>query len=284
MSSERNPYPPKGMLPEEEFDAILDHTDTVIHRAHRLGVSMSVAYQNGYSYQQSPRDLDVRLLGDQKPTFAASHAKLAVAAFHVDQAAGKPHIPGLVAMLKTSNNEAFAALKEGYAQQINDYAHREAQVEHDILTVREDGTSFSGQTTALDSMRLMVQLLHAAKLHKRRDEVSGALAKNTSRYGVRTVLSSYGDKVTLLNKTGDFYGTDDPEVGENVHHDVGVIFTGKHYANHRLVYSITTSASTKTASRAANHVNRQLGAEYVEAVGGTPLRSLGFKALSLVLK
>lgn len=272
------------MLPGGEFEVILNHTDTVIHRAHRLGVAMSVAYQNGYSYQQSPQELNVQVLGDLRPTFAASHAKLAVAAYHVDQAAGKPHIPGLVAMLKTSNNEAFAKLKEGHASQINEYAKDMAGVETDILTIREDGTSFSGQTTALDSMKLMVQLLHGAKVHKRRDEVSGALAKNTSQYGVRTVLSTYGDKVTLLNKTGDYYGSDDPEVAEDVHHDVGVIFTGKHYMNRRLLYSITTSAPTKARSRIANHINRQLGAEFVAAVGGTPLRSLGFKALSWTLK
>lgn len=275
---------PKGLLSDEMFFSVESHTERMIDRAREHGVTMTVALQNGYGFRQQADELEnVRIVGPNSPVFAASHAKLAVAAFELDHVShAEQQISAVERMLRHSDNDVFADLKDGRAELINTHAREHAGIRHDILRIREDGSSFSGLTTASDSLRLFVGLLSAAKRLKRRDEIASALMYNTTKYGVRQMLRP-DTAVRLINKTGDCYGHADAEVGECVHHDVGVVFTGKHSGNHRLLYSITTSTGTPGRARLADQLNRHLGAEYIRAVGGTPARSLGHRAVSAFL-
>lgn len=237
-------------------------------------------------------EFDLVNLGEQRPTFAASHAKLAVASFHLSHLSEQPDdrmVDEIATMLRTGDNTIYANLKEGVEAEVVKHARGVAGLSQDVLTVRDDGTSYGGQTTAHDSLLLFTRLLHDAyeldkaypKTRRRRfNAVSEALATNNTRYGVRARLDPH-DGAVLLNKTGDLYGHDDPEVGESVHHDVGLVFTRGNGSKKRLVYSLTTSAQTKGESRRANRINQRLGAEFIAAVGGTPRTALGAKAVML---
>ncbi len=83
-----------------------------------------------------------------------------------------------------------------------------------------------------------------------------------------------------MNKTGDYFGQDDPEIGEAVHHDVGLLYTvGEH--RRRLAYSITSSSDSRLGAWNANRLNQLAATMLIEAVGGTPKSALR-SALGLV--
>lgn len=282
-SAERNHEKhPKGQLPEGVFHELIDRTGQLVVAADKRGVQLSVAYQNGYMFSQDPRSIVPVEIGYTKERFAASHAKLAVGAYALrriqDEFDERWTLMDL--MLRESDNSAMRELVTDDPREINDETRRLAGVTGDALTVRPDGSYYAGQTSAPDSLRSFVHLLRTASRTGNRNRVSAMLGENTSVYGVRQSIGKM-PVVNLLNKTGDYYGHDDDEVGEAVHHDVGVIYTRHNGKSSRVLYGITTSAESTAGARRADGFVRSVGGELVKALGGTRVRALGTRALTL---
>lgn len=266
------------------FAELAEKLDAHVAYAASQGITTSISIQNGFRFKNEFSDHEVVDLGEQKETFAASHAKLAVVAFRLIQGSvDRDTRHDLLSMLRISDNGAFIRQKRDIAPEVVSFARSELEMDTNILTIREDGTSFAGQTTARDSLKLFLKTVKIARKDtKLSKDLHAALSENTSKYGVRARFIPKAG-LHLINKTGDYFGHDDPEIGEAVHHDVGVLSTtGKD--KRRLAYSITSSADTKLGALKADWLNQLVATTLIEAVGGRPKSALGALASRLFLK
>lgn len=271
----------KFELTPEAFGQLAEKLDLHIERASSKGVNTSISIQNGFHFDSKKGEHQEIDLGEQQETFAASHAKLAVVAFKLVQGTiDKDTHRDLLSMLRISDNGAFKRQKRDIAHEVVDFAKTELELSTDILTIRDNNTSYAGQTTARDSLRMFLKTLQLAhresKLSgekaKLSDDINEALSTNTTKYGVKARLEPYTG-LYLLNKTGD-YSDDDEEIQEVVHHDVGVLLYRVGKEKLRLGYSITSSASSRLGAFKADRLNQEAGATLIEAIGGTPKSSL----------
>ncbi|MEO5499701.1 MAG: hypothetical protein ABIR46_04340 [Candidatus Saccharimonadales bacterium] len=273
MASENRP-PRKFELPSESFAELADRLDAHVEYAASRGVNTSISIQNGFHFKTQPSEHEVVDLGEQQETFAASQAKLAVVAFKLVQGSlDKDTRHDIIFMLRISDNGAFIRQKRNIGHEVVDFARSELNINTNILIIRDDETSYVGKTTARDSLKMFLKTVQIA--HKDADffhDIRDALSDNTSKYGVRArLLPNTG--VYLMNKTGDYFGQDDPDIGEAVHHDVGVLATiGKN--KRRLAYSITSSAQSRMGAWNADRLNQLAATTLIEAVGGTPKSAL----------
>ena len=277
-----NPPPTKPELSLEAFAELAGKLDAHIDSASSQNIKTSISIQNGFHFKSQFGDHEIVHLGKQEETFAASHAKLAVVAFKVAQGSiDKDTHRDLISMLRISDNGAFKRQKRDVAPDVVAFAKSELGLDTDILTIRDDGTSYAGLTTACDSLKMFLKTIQLARKNaelsddneKLSNDINDALSSNTSKYGVRARLTPYTG-LYLLNKTGDYFGHNDPEIGEAVHHDVGILRykTGKE--KRRLAYSITSSADSWLGALNADRLNQQAAAILIEAIGGTPKSAL----------
>lgn len=252
-----------------------------IERAAKVGIDMSVTViADPINYDNS--SWPVMAAGDHDQVFAASINKLLLADCRL---ATGPEITDedekqwLIAMLKHSDNEAVARIKEsipGGAESVNAFA-RSIGLRKTSLQIRPDGSSHLGYTTADEAIKLLHHLLYK---NDRTDlDVFDALAESTTRYGVRMAYRA-GDAVTLLNKTGDYYGEDDEEVGHAVHHDAGLIQADTS-SETSIMYGITTVCADRKRAWIANQLVVQTGADLLKMAGGRPVGALGRLGLRL---
>ena len=284
MSAE-HPKRPKGPVPEGVFDGLVGRVAELTAAADVHGIKMAVALQNGYGLSQFPSRLDIQEVGYVEQKFAASHAKLAVGAFAVARLDGiEDSRRALVErMLRESDDEAMRLLVADDPEAVNEETKELADVSVEPLTIRPDGTYFSGMTTAADSMKMLAHLLRTAKQQPIPydvvlSDVTNALANNTSRYGVRRAISP--TNVRLLNKTGDYYGHNDKEVGEAVHHDTGVMYRKvRGGRSQQIAFGITTSSDSKPKAVLADHYVGEVGREIASVLGAKVRRPLAARAL-----
>ncbi len=277
-----NYRPHKSDIPGETFSDLAITIENHIDFAAAQNVRTSISMQNGFHFDSKFGEHEVVDFGKQETTTAASHAKLAVVAFKLVQGKIEPDDKrDLLSMLRISDNGAFIRQKKGIAPEILEFARTELGLETDILRIRENGSSYTGLTTAKDSLKLFMKTVQLA--HKNNDlqnDICEALSTNTSRYGVRAKIKPRTG-IHLMNKTGDLYADDDPDIGESVHHDVGVLYTnGK--SKRRLAYSITSSADSKWAAMQADWLNMKIAGSMIEAVGGTPRTPLEVAASKIL--
>ncbi len=274
--------PHKSDIPSETFADLATTIEDHIDYAAAQNVSTSISIQNGFHFNSKFGEHEVVDFGKQERTTAASHAKLAVVAFKLVQGPiDADDRRDMLSMLRISDNGAFIRQKKVIAPEVVKFAKSELGIETDILTIRENGNSSTGLTTARDSLAMFLKTIQLAR---RNDElyhdICEALSHNTSRYGVRAKVKPKTG-VHLMNKTGDLFAEDDPEIGESVHHDVGVLYTAGSYRR-RLAYSITSSAHSRLGAWNANRLNMKIAGSMIEAVGGTPRTTLEVAATKLI--
>lgn len=273
-------------LSPEAFAELTHKLDEHVAYATSQNITTSISIQNGFHIESEFGDHEVVDLGEQEETFAAGHAKLALVAFKLVQGSVDKDVRhDLLSMLRLSSNGAFIRQKKHIAPEVVSFAKTELELDTDILTIRNDGTSFAGQTTARDSLKLFLKTVQLARNDKDIELSRGiheALSANTSQYGVRARFKPKTD-LRLINKTADDFSHDNPEIGEAVHHDVGVLYTvGEE--KRRLAYSITSSADSGLGARNANRLNQLVATTLIEAVGGKPKSALGAVASKLLSK
>lgn len=260
----------------EEYGEDIAAIERRVERAAKIGIDMSITvYADAENYQSA--SWPVLAAGSHEPVYAASLNKLLIADYTLATNPGGLSTEAeelVVSMLQRSDNDATERLKEGLlggVEAVNDYAES-LGLHRTRLLIRPDGTSHLGYTTASEAIKVLHHLLYKNPTASGRI-IYDALANNTSSYGVRTVCSQ-GSGVILLNKTGDFYGEKDPEIGYAVHHDVGFV-TSRDPQAKPLLYGITTKTEDKHRAWWANQLVAHTGADLLHMAGGRRLGMIG---------
>lgn len=219
--------------------------DEILHSIVEAGRRRDITVGIAYSEVGADAEDSVELGESRKAVFAASFAKLAVAAFGIanPERIDELRLVYLSNMLEKSDNTAFKDLAEHLGRRnINSFGRNDLGLRELHLTVSEEGHTISGYTCAVDALRLINFIMAQSDEGHVTDTARAALVESRSGYGVlprRRIKHRIAQGIVVANKTGEYNGNNDPDVLQTVRHDAGTMVA--EHGKQSLAYAITTA-------------------------------------------